>query len=234
MPTDYKFRVALIFSVFIICLYCIIPFPGWFDRKLTFSEKLGLKPGIDMVGGTSLTYDIKPPEGGIPPQYQGRLAEKVMESLKKRVDPNGVMNLVWRPSGDNRLEIQMPTAKGAETSKAKRDAFATAQHQLEATNVRTADVIRAVETLTGDARKKRLDELAMGSDARVKLFDSLATTYDQIQAAKAKKDAAAQADREIAYDAAARPRSRRRISPPARWRRRSSCPIRRGRPRSRS
>ncbi len=200
MPTNYTTRVFLILTVLVISLIAIFPPASLFDHNLTFSQKLGLKPGIDMVGGTSLTYEIKPPEGGVPAGMQGTLAEHVMDSLKKRVDPNGVMNLVWRPQGNTRLEIQMPTAKGAGESKKLRDAFADAQNTLEATNVRTADVIRAVESLTGDARDKRLNELAMGSETRAKLFKDLAATFDQIQQAKSKKDAATQADKEIVYD----------------------------------
>src|SRR6185503_8003971 len=110
MPTNYTGRIVLILAVLLVAVYCIIPFPSLFDRNLTFGQKLGLKPGIDMVGGVSLLYEIKPPEGGTPTQ-QSDLTTQVMESLKKRVDPNGVMNLIWRPQGATRLEIQMPTSK---------------------------------------------------------------------------------------------------------------------------
>jgi len=37
---------------------------GLFDPNLTLiSEKLNLKPGIDMVGGVRLIYQIQPPPG---------------------------------------------------------------------------------------------------------------------------------------------------------------------------
>ena len=91
-------RVSLIVAVLLLALWAIFP-SGNFKHP-------DLKPGIDMVGGTSLLYEIKPPEGG---GFQGgNLAEQVMESLKKRVDPDGVRNLIWRPQGNTRLEIQMP------------------------------------------------------------------------------------------------------------------------------
>ena len=200
MPTNYTSRVLLILTVLVLALIAIFPPASLFDPNLTFGQKLGLKPGIDMVGGTSLVYEIKVPEG-TPTESNGQqISERVMESLKRRVDPNGVMNLIWRPQGPTRLEIQMPTAKGAGESKAKRDAFSASQRALEATNVRVADVIRAVEKLTGDARRERLNQLAMGSDTRAKLFGALAITFDQIPAATAKKDAATQADKEIEYD----------------------------------
>src|SRR3954469_11404369 len=163
MPTNYTGRVLLILGVLLVAVYCIIPFQSVFDRNLTFGQKLGLKPGIDMVGGVSLLYEIKPPEGATTPVQNEQVINTVMESLKKRVDPNGVMNLIWRPQGANRLEIQMPTSKTAESSKAARKAFGDAQDALENTNVRSAEVLRAVEKLTGDQRRNRLNDLAMGS-----------------------------------------------------------------------
>ena len=39
------------------------------------------------------------------------IAARVAEALKKRVDPDGVRNLVWRPQG-NTLEIWMPLLNG--------------------------------------------------------------------------------------------------------------------------
>jgi SecD/SecF fusion protein len=65
-----------------------------------------LNPGIDISGGTSLLYEIRKPEGGA--AGDTNLAEKVMVALKRRIDPDGVRNLIWRPQGSDRLEIQMP------------------------------------------------------------------------------------------------------------------------------
>jgi len=201
MPTHYTGRVLLILGVLLVSLASIFPLGSLFDPNLTLGQKLGLKPGIDMVGGVSLLYEIKPPEGGGPATIQNeQVINQVMESLKKRVDPNGVMNLIWRPQGANRLEIQMPTSKTAESNKAARDAFGKAQEALENTNVRSAEVLRAVEKLTGDQRRNRLNDLAMGSEPRAKLFGALASTFDQIQDAKKKQDAAKQAELEIQYD----------------------------------
>src|SRR5438477_13116266 len=125
MPTNYTGRVILILAVLVISLLAIFPPASLFDHNLTVGQKLGLKPGIDMVGGVSLLYEIKPPEGGAPLQGE-QIVNQVIESLKKRVDPNGVMNLVWRPQGASRLDIQMPTSTTAGQSKAKREAFGEA------------------------------------------------------------------------------------------------------------
>src|SRR5437870_11322233 len=122
MPQNYTGRVVLIAVILLVALWSIFP-----DGNLKHPN---LKPGIDMVGGTSLLYEIKPPPGG----YHGpkTLAEEVMESLKKRVDPNGVRNLIWRPQGNTRLEIQMPASKTAGQSTVVRKGFAEAQGKLEA------------------------------------------------------------------------------------------------------
>ena len=103
-----------------------------------------------MVGGTSLLYEIKEPEGGYHGQAGHTLAEDVMESLKKRVDPDGVRNLIWRPQGIIKLEIQLPASPNAAASKAARCAFPQAEaQQLEDTNVHPNAVINAVEQMQG-------------------------------------------------------------------------------------
>jgi preprotein translocase subunit SecD len=65
-----------------------------------------LKFGIDLYGGYSLLYEID--DTGVANDAKRELSEKVMTVLRERVDPTGVYNLVWRPVGYNRLEIQMP------------------------------------------------------------------------------------------------------------------------------
>ena len=152
----------------------------WFlhpTQPISFSPDL--KPGIDMVGGTSLIYEIKAPEEN----FTGNLADEVMQSLKTRVDPDGVRNLIWRPQG-NRLEIQMPmTAKGKQ-AKALRETFAEAQGALEQTNIRLAEVKHAVETLSGEQRTAKLNELAAGSTRRADILSALRALAARIKAAR--------------------------------------------------
>src|SRR5262245_19683960 len=65
-----------------------------------------LKGGIDLVGGTSLLFEID--TAGIDQQSISGLSAKVMKVLRERVDPHGQMNLEWRPVGATRLEVRMP------------------------------------------------------------------------------------------------------------------------------
>ena len=118
------------------------------------------------------------------------LSTQMMESLKKRVDPTGVRNLVWRPQGATRLEIQMPLTGKEGQAETIRQQFAVVERELDATNVRVGEVLNAVETMTGPARQAKLNELAMGSARRTQLFAQLADTWDHLQAARAAKNVA--------------------------------------------
>ena len=190
MPTNHFGRVTLIVAVLVFALWFIFPQGNIFHPNL--------KPGIDMVGGTSLLYEIEAPEGGW--TQATPLSEAVMEALKKRVDPDGRRNLIWRPQGNTRLEIQMPMSAGSADSKAKREAYAAAQREIEDTNVRPAEVESAVEDLKDPQRSARLKTLGMGSATREALFSKLAASYDAIGRAHAAKDAEAEAEARAQYD----------------------------------
>ena len=197
MPQNYFGRVLLILGITLLAVLAILPPGSLFDSSVPWSKKLNLKPGIDMAGGTKLVYEIKAPADEAMP---GDLAEQVMSALKKRVDPDGVRNLVWRPQGGNRLEIQMPLGNQSEESQQARANFSAAQSALEKTNIRRSEVLRAVERLTGDARRDKLNELAMGSPEREKLFGGLAAAYDRVKQAETSGDEAARAQTEEDYD----------------------------------
>ena len=149
MPQQYSGRLTVVLVVFLgrwrsFFRRCS---RSCFTPKSRSRQWVKLKPGIDMVGGTSLVYQIKRPPG-TPADPQ--LATKVAAALKKRVDPQGVMNLIWRPQGADRLEIQMPnTGAAAAEAREKRDQLLAAEKQLEQTNVSLSEVIDAVEQQTG-------------------------------------------------------------------------------------
>jgi len=190
MSHHYSGRLSLILAVLAVFLYAIFPIG-------TKTRMPNLKPGIDMAGGTDLVYEIKVPPGQSAP---ADLATAVMESLKKRVDPNGVRNLIWRPQPPNRIEIQMPSSGDEKESEAVKKAFVEAQDELKLTNVRAPEVIHAVEDLKGDARRDQLNKLANGSATREKLFGALASVYDQRQAARAAKNVQLDVEKDKEYE----------------------------------
>ncbi len=182
MPTNYSSRVTLIVSIIVLWLLAIFwgPPSRLVNPHLTLIQKTNLRPGIDMVGGVSLVYAIQAPGNSDPD-----LSEHVMEALKKRVDPLGLRNLVWRPQGADRLEIEMPLSPEAMEAPRIKLAFNQAQRELDATNVRVDEVLNAVEHATGPERQQRLAELAGGSKTRAELFENLIQTHDQIQKLRA-------------------------------------------------
>jgi SecD/SecF fusion protein len=183
MPTNYSSRMTLTVSVLVLSLLAVLwgPPSRLTNPHLTLIQKTDLRPGIDMVGGVSLVYSIQAPPGSTDPD----LSEHVMEALKKRVDPSGLRNLVWRPQGADRIEIEMPLSPEATEAPQIKQEFDVAQRELDATNVRSDEVINAVEHSTGAQRSQRLAELAGGSKTRGKLFDDLIQTHDEIQTLRA-------------------------------------------------
>ncbi|MDH7599515.1 MAG: hypothetical protein QHH07_07780, partial [Sedimentisphaerales bacterium] len=85
-----------------------------------------IKKGIDLAGGTSLIYEID--TTGLSAVEQKDLALRMIEILRRRVDPGNIQNLVWRPHGNTRFEIQMPLANPQ--ARARRTAYLTALNRL--------------------------------------------------------------------------------------------------------
>jgi SecD/SecF fusion protein len=188
MSQNYSGRVTVVLIVLFGTLALIFSpvLEKLFHPHEEITRWVNLKPGIDMVGGTSLVYQIKPPEGK---KVDPDLATKVSIALKRRVDPQGVRNLIWRPEGADRLEIQMPNTGGnSADARAKQDQLLAAEQALGQTNVSLAEVTDAVEQKNGRSRKD-FDKLADGSKTRLDLFNQLASVFDKIQAIHAKPEA---------------------------------------------
>lgn len=133
-----------------------------------------LKPGIDLGGGYSALFEIDDTNAKDDPH----LAQKVMDILKQRIDPGSTRNLVWRPVGRNRLEIQMPRARG-ETGARE---YQAVRDKLLATNITEAEV-RAALALAPEARDAKFADLVRGISARKPLFEQLAKVDDQYRQA---------------------------------------------------
>ncbi|MCG8405538.1 MAG: protein translocase subunit SecD [Phycisphaerales bacterium] len=136
-----------------------------------------LKFGIDLYGGYSLLYEID--DTGLEGQARADLSKEVMKVLRKRVDPDGVFNLVWRPVGHNRLEIQMP--RPSEDVRRARGEYETLQESLRATVLRRSDVLAAVSK-DAASRPQALADLAGSIDSRLPLLEEAAKAYDALEA----------------------------------------------------
>jgi SecD/SecF fusion protein len=145
------------------------------------SEKL--KGGIDLVGGTSLLYEID--TTGLDADEQSDLSERVMKILRERVDPKGTMNLEWRPVGTTRLEIRMP--RPPKEAHARREAYNATLDKLESLNVKRREIERALNA-SAEARGGAISSLVRGVEGRKELLDAVAEKYDALAAARDSDD----------------------------------------------
>jgi len=167
MRKALAWKFALIATVVVIGLVELYP-P---DKKL--------KPGLDLAGGTSLIYEID--TTGMSEEDTRGLADSMITVLKRRVDPTGVRNLIWRPLGNTRFEIQMPLAS-AEARKA-REAYEKALDELLSRNINVARVLRLLAE-PNDQRAAALRDIAGASETALGILNGLAEAYDQRQAAR--------------------------------------------------
>lgn len=163
-------------AVFIIVLVLVAAWELYPPQKT-------LKPGLDLAGGTSTIYEID--TQGLTAYEKRDLAQRTIDVLRKRIDPANVQNLVWRPQGNTRIEIQTPLAS-AETRQ-KRRAFDAAEQVLESENINVAVIIRAL-VKDSNERNRDFELYARGSEERLKILEDLAVAYDE------RKDLANQRD----------------------------------------
>jgi SecD/SecF fusion protein len=156
-----------------------------------------LKGGIDLVGGTSLLFEID--TTGLDASMQRDLASKVMRVLKERVDPKGQMNLEWRPVGNTRLEIRMP--RPPKEALARRELYNQAVERLSAMNLKRRDVEEALNA-SGAERETRLAALQRGVQERAPLIAAVADAFAAHTSAQAVGEASAIAAASAAYEKA--------------------------------
>ncbi len=136
----------------------------------------GLNPGIDLAGGTTLTYAVQVPDG----QNAETAIEQTIEILKDRVDPAGIMNLVWRAEVGDRLSVQMALAPPEVAE--KREAYEKAVKALVAENL-PAQQISAALARPGELRLARLAEIKETHPQIAEELDRLSVLADRQDAA---------------------------------------------------
>ena len=142
-----------------------------------------LKGGIDLVGGSSLLFEID--TTGLDKAQQRGLSTRVMNILRERVDPHGQLNLGWRPVGNTRLEIRMPRPPREVVQ--RREAYNEALARLKGLNLSRFELESALN-LPADERSSVLDGLARGVLKREPLLDAAVETFDKYQEAQAASD----------------------------------------------
>jgi SecD/SecF fusion protein len=142
-----------------------------------------LKPGIDLAGGTSLIYAIN--TEGLSAAEEHGLAQRMIEVLRRRIDPANIQNLIWRPQGNTRFEIQMPLA--TKETRIKREAYEKVLDSLLNQNINPATIMRALKQPPED-RSKELAQFAQGDPNRLEILSKLASVYDERKGLQASRD----------------------------------------------
>ena len=119
-----------------------------------------LRPGLDIAGGTSLIFEIDTSGA----EEQRDLAERVKQLLQKRVDPQGVYDLVWRVQGRNRIEVQMPLPP--KDAKERLEHYREALDDLYQHEINRGALERALRMGPGADRDAALHELALRNSAQ--------------------------------------------------------------------
>jgi preprotein translocase subunit SecD len=114
------------FWKFVICIVPVL-LGAWATYRAwsNYNEGLpgGFKLGVDLVGGTILQYEVD-----MRKQLQeekkydpARDTNLLAESLKRRIDPTDLYNIVIRPAGgEGRVEIILPTGGSFRIRKAEK------------------------------------------------------------------------------------------------------------------
>ena len=130
-----------------------------------------LKPGLDLAGGTTMIYQVDVPEG----MEAASAVDQVISSLRKRVDPQGIRNLIWRRLAGNRFEIQMALA--TEHTKQLRKVYQNQLEVITAGNLSARQVDRIIK-MDSQVRTTELTKLANGHTQLATDFSLLAEAYD--------------------------------------------------------
>ena len=142
-----------------------------------------LKPGIDLAGGTSLIYEID--THGLTEAEKKDLAQRMITVLRRRIDPANIQNLIWRPQGNTRFEIQMPLATAE--ARQKRQNYEKAESELLDKNISAAKIMRSLQN-PAQERAELFKEFAQEDPNRLAILNTLATMYDERQELKDKRD----------------------------------------------
>ncbi|MCE5277432.1 MAG: protein translocase subunit SecD [Planctomycetaceae bacterium] len=152
----------------------------------------GVRLGLDLRGGYKLTYEIQPGQDDEP-----NLSERVIGLLKRRIDPRGLANIEWRPLGQRRFEVRMPT--GREESTAARQSYDEALKVLESGNIQRSQIVRLFNAPANE-REALITRMASQNETLAKMLRELAQANDKAAAIRQRLDSAAGDQRKALND----------------------------------
>jgi SecD/SecF fusion protein len=138
--------------------------------------------GKDLAGGVSIVYSVTMGPNDDPREVLPRLIDVV----KRRVDPNGLMDLTIVAQGKDRIEISLPAS--SEQVKTRKRAFEEELARLGRATLNEGRIDALVRAPEGD-RARMLEELAVGSARRRELLEACVRAWDAARAKRAEYDA---------------------------------------------
>ncbi len=114
---DKKIRRRLYFIIVAVVIAVILIIPRE-DRVLRAIGIKNVQPkvklGLDLLGGTSLTYEAKLDQ--TPANERQKAMDGVINVITKRVNPTGTSEVVVQQSGTNRVVVQLPGVTDAQAA----------------------------------------------------------------------------------------------------------------------
>jgi preprotein translocase subunit SecD len=164
----------------VVLIVVLVAVAAW----MLYPPSQTLKPGIDLAGGTSLIYEID--THGLESAAERKdLAQRMVTVLRKRIDPANIQNLLWRPQGNNRFEIQMPLASAE--ARQKRQNYEQAESALIEKNISPAKILRSLDK-PAQERAQLFETLALGDPNRQQILTTLAKAYDERKDIRTQRD----------------------------------------------
>jgi SecD/SecF fusion protein len=162
-----------------------------------FPPERNLRLGKDLAGGVTLVYSVRLDPGQGADDTMGRL----IEVLKRRIDPGNQMDISIESVGRDRLEITMPLA--TERVKRLRAGYEGELARIEQSELDDASFERLMGTAP-EERAGQIERIAGDDGSRLELLQAAAEAHDAYRAARARYDElVAQAADEAELDAAA-------------------------------
>ncbi len=159
-------NLAIVIAVLILAVYAIYP-----------PEK-SLRLGKDLSGGVSLVYSITVSDS----ENADEVINRTIDTLKRRVDPDGLMEISMVKAGEDRIEITMPlpSDKVKALKKVFDDQLASLR-QKRLTEARVEQVLR----MPAEQRTAEIARLGQGNPKRAELLNQAAAAFDEAAAKSA-------------------------------------------------
>ena len=122
---------------------------------------------------------------GLSTAEQRNLAQRTIDVLRKRIDPTNTKNLIWRPQGNNRIEIQVPLASAE--AREKRQAFEAALDAAAVAECQSGIIMRSL-CKPAEQRQADFEKFAGGSKEQLEILNNLAKAYDERKALQEQRD----------------------------------------------